>query len=45
MDMTFWCSLCNAAPSEGVLTVEDPVTKMPIELNACQACVDKLDWK
>lgn len=40
-----WCSLCNSAPSQGILKALD--NGHEIELNACQSCVDKIkpeDW-
>lgn len=45
--MTFWCSICNSAPSDGQLTIENPVNPggTPVVIEACQSCVDKLDWE
>lgn len=41
----YWCSLCNARPSDGQLTVEDPITKEPLTIQACEICVNELDWE
>jgi hypothetical protein len=42
-----WCSICNARPSDGKLTVENPIEPNgePVEIEACEDCVFKLDWK
>lgn len=40
--ITQWCSLCNSAPADGTLIIEDPVTKDPVPLPACKKCVDDI---
>lgn len=35
-----WCSVCNAAPADGVLTVLLDDIPEPQELDACEGCVN-----
>jgi hypothetical protein len=42
-----WCNLCNARPSDGVLTILDPETNKPLDVQSCVFCVaaiPKEDW-
>lgn len=45
--MVQWCNICNAAPSEGQLTIENPVDAKlePVVIEACTSCVYNLDWE
>lgn len=47
IEMAQWCNLCNAHPSDGLLTVENPFEPNgePVKLEACQSCVEDLPWK
>lgn len=38
IDVVQWCNICNAAPSEGVLTVLDEEDN-ELKLDACERCV------
>ena len=45
--LTEWCSLCNAQPADGQLTMLDTTVDKTVILPACKACVDKIpseDW-
>lgn len=46
MDIQQWCNICNAAPSEGTLKIENPFdsTAEPIDLECCEECMKKQDW-
>lgn len=44
--MTQWCTICNAAPSDGILTIESPFDEgHTMTIEACQDCVNKLPWE
>lgn len=45
--MVQWCAICNAAPSDGQLTIENPIDPDdgPMEIEACTKCVYSLDWE
>jgi hypothetical protein len=47
MQMVQWCALCNAAPSDGTLKIENPFDPNgePIDLEACAKCVEELPWE
>ena len=47
MELVQWCNICNAAPSDGVLKVENPFDPKgePLDLEACIKCVEKLPWE
>lgn len=45
--ITVWCSLCNSRPADGVLTILDPLSDEPVDIDACNPCVvaiPKGDW-
>lgn len=46
MDIVQWCSICSAAPSDGILKIENPfdLTGDPIDLECCEECMRKQDW-
>jgi hypothetical protein len=46
MDLVQWCGICNARPSDGQLTIENPIEPdgEPVEIEACRQCVYRLDW-
>ena len=45
--MTYWCTICNSAPSDGQLTIENPIDAQaePLVIEACKSCVYSLDWE
>jgi len=47
MEITQWCAICNAAPSDGTLKIENPFEPngQPIDLEACTKCVYSLNWE
>ena len=47
MEITQWCQICQSHPSDGQLTVENPIDANlePVEIEACTDCVMKLSWK
>ena len=47
IEMAQWCTLCNAAPSEGMLKIENPFDPNgePVDLQACTKCVMSLNWE
>lgn len=40
IDFVQWCAICNAAPAEGTLTVEDEGDVF--DLQTCKSCVAKI---
>jgi methylaspartate ammonia-lyase len=47
IEMAQWCSICNAAPSDGTLKIENPFDSQgePVDIEACLKCVESLDWE
>lgn len=47
MEFVQWCAICNAAPSDGMLKIENPFDPNgePIDLEACTKCVESLNWE
>lgn len=45
--MIYWCSLCNAAPADGILTILRNGETQTEDVKACNGCVERLgkdDW-
>lgn len=49
MIYTHWCSICNARPADGVLTLVAKSTDEYQDYDVCDSCVEdvvsgKIDW-